>query len=119
MDIKKKYIQDVLVIQPSIPVLDAVVAQSFKDQILGLMESESANLIAFDLSTIGFMDSAGLGALIAIYKAIKNKKENCSILNAQPSVMKVFELTGMQGLFTFFPSEKEAINYWRKTGKMS
>lgn len=48
--------------------LDAAVATAFKDRVRNLAAHAGATVI-LDLSSVDFMDSSGLGAIISIYKS--------------------------------------------------
>lgn len=78
--------------------LDASSAEGFKAEICGLIDSGSSHII-LDLSQIEFMDSSGLGAIVA---CLKHMGGNGSIELANPRdpVMKVLRLTRMNKVFT-------------------
>ena len=77
--------------------LDAAVAIRFKDQ---MREATSlpAQRVILDLSGVEFLDSSGLGAIVAVMKALSPRKLELSGLT--PNVRKVFRLTRMDSVFT-------------------
>ena len=68
------------------------------------LRTELANLIAAGASDItlqfggvSFVDSSGLGVLVGAYKRLRESGAGgIRIVDAQPSVRKVFEITGLE-----------------------
>jgi anti-sigma B factor antagonist len=61
-------INHVLVITPRFCSLDAEVAQAFRDHVAPRIHGR--RLVVFALGNIEFMDSSGLGSLVALYKKL-------------------------------------------------
>jgi anti-sigma B factor antagonist len=59
-----------------------------------------------DLSGVEFIDSTGLGALVAVLKV--SGRGGMVVAGAQDSVVTLFKLTRMDKVFRMFPSSKEA-----------
>jgi anti-sigma B factor antagonist len=51
--------------------------------------------IDIDLSETVFMDSCGLGALVSLRKSAANRQGNLRLLNPQPPIRQILELTRM------------------------
>ena len=51
--------------------------------------------VVFDFSKVTFMDSAGIGLLIGRYKLAKMLGGSTKIINANQSVRKVLEMSGV------------------------
>lgn len=51
--------------------------------------------VVFDFSKVTFMDSAGIGLLIGRYKLAKMLGGSSKIINANQSVKKVLEMSGV------------------------
>ena len=77
--------------------LDAAVAIRFKDQMREITAQPSPSVI-LDLSQVDFLDSSGLGAIVAVMKALKPRK--LELAGLTPNVRKVFHLTRMDSVFT-------------------
>lgn len=77
--------------------LDAAVATAFKDR-MRQATAEGGSVIALDLSRVDFMDSSGLGALIAVLKAIPTGRR-LELLGLRPNVERVLRLTRMDSVF--------------------
>ena len=52
-----------------------------------------------DLEATSFVDSSGLGALIALHKAMESRNGSVRLINPKQSVMQLLELTRMHRMF--------------------
>jgi len=87
--------------------LDAVIAVSFREAMLERIE-QGQNKIVLDLSGVGFLDSSGLGAVVAVLKHLGQK--GCLYLcGVTPAVMAVLRLTRMDRVFKTFPTRADAL----------
>lgn len=81
--------------------LNAVNASAFRDEVRAAMP-KAPETIEIDLSQTRFVDSSGLGALFALYKAANNNGHDgvtLRLLNPRPSIQQLFELTQLHQLF--------------------
>src|SRR5512132_4410545 len=80
--------------------LNAINASAFRDEVRAAMpnDPESSEI---DLSQTRFVDSSGLGALFALYKAANNGHDGVTLrlVNPRPSIQQLFELTQLHKLF--------------------
>ncbi len=82
-----------------IPELTAVNSSSFRDEVNAMLPG-SPPLIEIDLSQTRFVDSSGLGALFALYRATAQRTGVIlRLLNPRPEIRQLLELTQMQQLF--------------------
>lgn len=89
---------DALVIQPMEPRLDAAVAISFKDAVRAAAQ-EPGSPVILDMSEVDFLDSSGLGAVVAAMKLLGAERP-LELAALTPAVAKVFRLTRMDSVFT-------------------
>ena len=78
--------------------LGAANANAFRDEARAAL-SDVQKYIEVDLSKTDFIDSCGLGALIALHKTACARKGAVRLVNPRPSVLQVLELTRMHQLF--------------------
>lgn len=78
--------------------IDAAVAIRFKDVMRDLVQ-KSAGRVVLDLSRVQFLDSSGLGAVVAVMKLVGPDRK-LELANLTPTVAKVFRLTRMDQVFT-------------------
>jgi anti-sigma B factor antagonist len=64
--------------------------------------------VIVDLSDVTFIDSTGLGVLIGGLRRINEAGGEMRVVIADPRVLKIFEITGLTGLFSIHSSLAEA-----------
>lgn len=87
--------------------IDAAIAIQFKDRMRELTEEGPARVLV-DLSQVNFLDSSGLGAVVAAMKQV-GRARAFELTGLTPTVEKVFRLTRMDTVFTIHPSVGDAI----------
>jgi anti-sigma B factor antagonist len=87
--------------------VDARLAAEFKQSLLALTSGEHPR-IALDLSDVEFLDSSGLGAIVAARKELGGRGD-LVIVGAKPAVANLFRLTRMDKVFRMFPAAAEAV----------
>lgn len=97
----------VVLVKPLEKRMDATIAADFKTQ-MGVLINEGQALFVLDLSEVDFVDSSGLGAIVASLKMLGGKGD-LVIASAGEKVMKLFKLTRMDRVFQVFPTSDEAL----------
>ena len=83
--------------------LDLESAPAFRDKIDNVLtEYEMINKLVLNLAEVNFVDSSGLGAILGRYKKMRSRGGFMYLTEVEPSVSKVFELSG---LFKIIPLE--------------
>ncbi len=59
--------------------------------------------VSVDLSRVGFMDSSGLGALMAVHHRLQESGGGIAIVGATPPVRKILEITALDEVFVRAP----------------
>lgn len=85
--------------------IDAANATYFKDRMREVI-ADHGNPVLLDLCRVDFMDSSGLGALIAVLKGMPPGL-TLTLCNATSNVQRVFKLTRMDSVFRILPSHKQ------------
>ncbi len=70
---------------------------------------EGRSKIVLNLSRISYMDSAGIGELVACYKRSREKGGQLKLLNPSGKVYDLLQLTKLEEIFETFRDEGEAI----------
>jgi len=65
--------------------------------------------ILLNLEKVSYMDSAGIGELVACYKRVKEKDGSVKLLNPSGKVYDLLALTKLEEVFDTFKDEKEAL----------
>ena len=87
--------------------LDASIAESFKVFLFDQIDSGKEKIVV-DLSQVRFMDSSGLGSLVAGLKKTAGSGL-FALASAQPAVKDLFDLTSMDKLFSLHDSVADAV----------
>lgn len=77
--------------------IDAAIAVQFKDAFRQLISSHTGRVVV-DMTNVAFLDSSGLGALVAVMKLLPKGKK-LELAGLQEIVIKVLRLTRMDGVF--------------------
>ncbi len=86
--------------------IDAAIAIQFKEDMRTETEG-GLDRVILDLSSVNFIDSSGLGAIVAAMKQM-GQGRNLDLAGLTPTVDKVFRLTRMDTVFKLFPSLDDA-----------
>ena len=86
--------------------LDAASAKRFQFEIYRALPSGLA-IVELDLADVADLDSIGLGALVSLYCMLAEQKKHITvrIVNLQPAVQQVVELTRLNNFFEIIPGE--------------
>ena len=95
------------VVTVNAPRIDAAIAIQFKEDMRSLTESGPDRVI-LDLSAVDFIDSSGLGAIVAAMKQL-DASRRLDLAGLTPKVDKVFRLTRMDTVFNLFDSLDGAV----------
>jgi anti-sigma B factor antagonist len=87
--------------------IDAAMAIRFKDDMRSATENGPARVI-LDLSAVDFVDSSGLGAIVAAMKQLGGTRR-LELAGLTPAVAKVFRLTRMDTVFRLHASLDDAL----------
>lgn len=98
MKLQTAHSDDALIVTVGAARIDAAVAIRFKDAMRAVTEGTTGQVI-LDLSQVDFVDSSGLGAIIAAMKQL-GEASRLELAALNPNVAKVFRLTRMDGIFT-------------------
>lgn len=82
--------------------IDAAMAIQFKEDMRGETKAGPDRII-LDLTAVDFIDSSGLGAIVAAMKQLDAHRQ-MDLAGLTPSVEKVFRLTRMDTVFNLFPT---------------
>lgn len=91
--------------------IDLASAPLLKSHLVRLLDESYARFV-IDLSAVSYLDSTGLGVLIAFARRLK---DDGLIVLAQPpsSVLTLLQLTGLDASFKVFPTVDEAVAHAR------
>lgn len=86
--------------------LDAAAVLGFKDRLRDALRDAPPRVV-LDLGAVEFLDSSGLGAVVAARKFVAGGVLELAALT--PAVARVFRLTRMDTVFTIHPDPQQAL----------
>ncbi len=101
MQLTTRIAGDMLVVTAHEDRIDAAGAIQFKDRMREVMQA-TAPRVVLDLGRVTFLDSSGLGAVVAVMKML-GPDRRLELAALTPGVEKVFRLTRMDSIFTIHP----------------
>ncbi len=93
--------------------VDLSTAPSLKWMLVDALQTGSSQLVV-DLSLATFVDSTTLGVLIGVTRRL-DASGRLAIVCARSDVLRIFELSGLDGVFAIFPTLDGALAYARGT----
>ncbi|MEZ5714640.1 MAG: STAS domain-containing protein [Paracoccaceae bacterium] len=105
MNLESKENGDFQVIAVHEPRIDAAAAIRFKDRMRELTAGGAPHVV-LELSEVEFIDSSGLGAIVAAMKQL-GATRRLDLAGLTPTVDRVFRLTRMDSVFTIHDSLAE------------
>jgi anti-sigma B factor antagonist len=110
MNIEFRNIQGVLVVRILDRRIDAHEAPQLKAEV-GARIDAGARLVVLDLSAVDLIDSAGLGALLSLFKKALLPGGGFVLCGCGSTVQALMKITRMERVFTFLPGEAEAVAF--------
>jgi anti-sigma B factor antagonist len=88
--------------------LDASSAKDIKKRVSALAVGSPVNLV-IDMAGVEFMDSSGLGSLVAALRSVNEGGGDIKIACLQDPVRAIFELTRLDRIFEIFDDRHDAV----------
>lgn len=110
MQLEVRHEKSVMVVTVINARIDAQVAEEFKNQMFQFISEGNLNIL-LNISQVSFVDSSGLGVIVASLKQL-NGQGQFAICNMNDAVVRMFKLTRMNKIFKLFDSEEEGLNYF-------
>jgi anti-sigma B factor antagonist len=88
--------------------VDLYTAPEFKQQLLEVI-GQGASHVIVDFSDTTFIDSTTLGVLVGGVKRLRTNGGQLSIVCGDRNITKIFEITGLDRVFSIFGTRDEAV----------
>ncbi len=82
--------------------------ERLENVIKDLLAEGQNKVFVFDLATLDYADSSGIGTFVACLTTIKKHGAEMRLAGANPRVQRLFKLTGVDHLLSQFPTVAEA-----------
>ena len=96
--------------------VDLYTAPEFKERMVELIESGKKQIVV-DLSKATFIDSTTLGVLVGGVKRLRTNEGQLSLVCSDRNITKIFEITGLDRVFTIYPTRDEAVSKVKSADK--
>ncbi len=108
MEMNVEKIGDVAVVTLPGEHLDVSNVKAFKRDVAPAIEANSR--VVFDLRHLRFVDSSGLGALLACLRQMNRAGGDLKLCEVSKPVRALFELVRMHRIFEIFNTKEEAVH---------
>ena len=88
--------------------VDLYTAPEFKQQLLEVI-GQGGKEVVVDFSDTTFIDSTTLGVLVGGVKRLRSNDGQLSLVCSDRNITKIFEITGLDRVFTIYPTRDEAV----------
>lgn len=88
--------------------LDVYTAPQLKETLASAMEGRKR--LVLDLSQVHFIDSTALGVLVGALKQSQMESGDFRLVLDDPYLLKIFRITGFDGMFPIFPHVADAVS---------
>lgn len=108
MAVKEKTVGDVVVIVVKGKLMGGKETDEVHDKVKDLLEKDNKKLV-IDLSSVKWMNSKGLGMLMACYTSCQNASAQLKIAGATEKVNSLLMITKLLSIFESFANADQAI----------
>ncbi len=98
--------------------VDLYTAPEFKQELLDAI-GNGAKEVVVDFSNTTFIDSTTLGVLVGGVKRLRTNEGQLSLVCNDRNITKIFEITGLDRVFTIYPTRDEAVAKISSSGQPS
>ena len=108
-DIKTERLDDNAYVIALAGEVDLYTAPEFKQQLLEVI-GQGAKDVVVDFSGTTFIDSTTLGVLVGGVKRLRTNDGQLSLVCSDRNITKIFEITGLDRVFTIYANREEALS---------
>lgn len=87
--------------------VDSYNAPKLRETMVALIEEGNFDVM-LNLTRVDYIDSTGLGALVAGLKRATDRGGSVRIICPNPAILKVFQITSLVKVFTIYENEDQA-----------
>jgi anti-sigma B factor antagonist len=96
-------------------ILDTALVEAIGEELYDLVDNKARKKLVLDFSKVQFLSSSALGVLITLRKKAAAIKGDIVICGLRKDLMKVFEITNLNKMFTFAANEEKALAHFGMT----
>jgi len=91
-----------------VPMLDTPTIQRVAAELYAVVETPTAPRVVLDFGDVRFLSSQTLGVLLTFRRKADKADVKTAIAGIRPELARVFEITHLTQLFSFYPNADEA-----------
>lgn len=91
--------------------IDGTTAELFGRDIAGIIAHGNRQIL-LDLTSVPYINSAGLRAILAAAKSLKKPGDRCALCGLSDEVRKIFDLAGLSRVLTIYLNVPDALSRW-------
>jgi anti-sigma B factor antagonist len=88
--------------------LDLASAPALRHEVLALLNSGQRSIV-LDLTAAGFLDSLGLGAIVAVWKRVRVHGGSFAVVCPEPRLQRVFKVVDLDRILPLHTTVDEAL----------
>jgi anti-sigma B factor antagonist len=88
--------------------VDTASVNALRQELAGIADAGHVHVI-LDLNGVRFLDSSGLGALVATHRRLRTLGGALAVACSNDLVLRVFRLTGLDTVLSIFATPEEAL----------
>jgi anti-sigma B factor antagonist len=115
-DIKTEQLADDAYVISLAGEVDLYTAPEFKQQLLDVI-GKGGKEVVVDFSDTTFIDSTTLGVLVGGVKRLRTNDGQLSLVCSDRNITKIFEITGLDRVFTIYTTREEAVAKLNSSGQ--
>ncbi|PSB04872.1 STAS domain-containing protein [Merismopedia glauca] len=92
-------------------ILDAANGDRLRSQVIKSLEHGS-EVFLVDLEDVTFMNSSGIGALVATYSQVKKARKKMFLCSPNSQIRLILELTAIDGILKTFENKADFEVFW-------
>ena len=112
MDLSAETSGDISIVNMPGEYLDASTVKEFKADIAAFIEGD-AKKIVFDMSSLQFIDSSGLGAILSCLRKLNGSGGELKLCGMSKPVRALFELVRMHRIMDIYDARDDAISAYK------
>jgi len=74
--------------------IEMITMKGLKEKLMDVVNKNDKDIV-IDFSKVGYLDSSGIGILLAISKTLKGKEKNLKLSNLSERISRVLELSSL------------------------
>ena len=117
-DIKTEQLSDDAYVISLAGEVDLYTAPEFKQQLLEVI-GQGGKEVVVDFTNTTFIDSTTLGVLVGGVKRLRSNDGQLSLVCSDRNITKIFEITGLDRVFTIHPTRDEAVSKLGNDGQQA